>query len=143
MFHKRIDTGLLTGPALLLSLMLTGCPEDPLGPDNRMALLALGQCNDGRALQLAERAIAQGSEQNVLQGLMLKAAILRDRGDNAAAEALYPQIQVAWDKAKRRALRPDRRERDIQMFIDITRDERRAHGLDPDCASGGAKARGQ
>jgi hypothetical protein len=118
----------------LLALPLAGCGEDPMGPDNRMALLALGQCRHDQALQLTDNAIERGNEPNQQQALMLKAAILRDRGDTAAAEALYPRIDATWEAVKRRTLSPERRERDIALFIDIAQRERVVRGLAPDCA---------
>ena len=66
---------------------------------------------------------------------MLKAAILRDRGDGAAAEALYPRIDETWEAVKRRALSPERRERDIARFVDIAQKERIARGWAPDCTN--------
>ena len=121
--------------ALAASLVLVGCGEDPLGADNRMALLALGKCRHDQALQLTENAMQRGNEHNVQQSLMLQAAILRDRGDASAEQALYPKIAEAWEAVKRRALTPERRERDIRLFIDVARDERLAQGLAPDCAA--------
>jgi hypothetical protein len=100
-----------------------------------MALLAFGQCRYDQALQLADNAIERGSDRNLQQALMLKAAILRDRGDSAAAEALYPRIDETWEAVKRRALSPERRERDIALFIDIAQRERIGQGLTPDCAA--------
>ena len=125
---------LAASSALAAGLLLTGCGEDPLGADNRMALLALGKCRHEQALQMTENAMQRGNEHNVQQALMLQAAILRDRGDNKAAQALYPKIAEAWEAVKRRPLTPERRERDIRMFIEVARDERLAQGLDPDCA---------
>jgi len=119
---------------LLILLLLAGCGEDPMGPDNRMALLAFGQCRYDQALQLTDNAIERGSEPNVQQALMLKAAILRDQGDSAGAQALYPRIDDTWEAVKRRALSTERRERDIALFIDIAQRERIAQGLAPDCA---------
>lgn len=136
--HSNRRLALLTILPLLLSL--GGCGEDPMGPDNRMALLALGQCRFDQALQLADNAIERGSDRNQQQALMLKAAILRDRGDSAAAEALYPRIDETWVAVKRRALSPERRERDIARFIDIAHKERLARGLAPDCAEGAPPA---
>jgi hypothetical protein len=115
-------------------LLLVGCSEDPLGPENRFALIAFGQCSYNQALMLADQAIAKGNPDNVERGLMLKAAILRDRGDVTEAEALYPKIEAAWQEARDKPLSPDRRERDIQMLIDIAHAERRDKGLDPSCA---------
>lgn len=117
----------------LCLLALAGCSEDPLGPENRFALIAFGQCGHDQALMLVDQAIARGQPDNVERGLMLKAAILRDRGDIAASEALYPKIEEAWQAAKEKTLSPSRRERDIQMFVDIAHAERRTKGLEPDC----------
>jgi hypothetical protein len=114
-------------------LVLTGCGDDPLGPDNRMALLALGQCEHELALQLTDNALERGSPPNVHRALLLRAAILRDLGDAHGERALYPRIDEAWRGVKRRELKPARRERDIQMFIDVARNERRARGLEPGC----------
>jgi hypothetical protein len=119
--------------AVLGLLVLVGCSEDPLGPENRFALIAFGQCQHDQALMLVEQAIARGQPENIERALMLKAAILRDRGDLAASEALYPQIEAAWQAAKDKTLSTNRRERDIQMFIDIAQAERRTKGLDPGC----------
>jgi hypothetical protein len=119
---------------LPIPLLLSACGKDPLGPDNRMALMALGECRHNQALLLTDNALARGSEPNQMQALLLKAAILRDRGDDAAAEALYPRIDDTWQAVKRRALTPERREHDIQRLIDVARDERRTRGMDPGCA---------
>lgn len=120
--------------ALAASLLLVGCGEDPLGADNRMALLALGKCRHDQALQLTANAMQRGNAHNVQQSLMLQAAILRDRGDSNTEQALYPKIAEAWDAVKRSPLTPERRERDIRIFLDVARDERLANGMDPDCA---------
>lgn len=119
--------------AALCLLVLAGCSEDPLGPENRFALIAFGQCNHDQALMLVEQAIARGQPENVERGLMLKAAILRDLGDLAGSEAMHPEIEAAWQAAKDKTLSPSRRERDIQMFIDVAHAERRIKGLDPSC----------
>lgn len=123
---------------LLAVLLLAGCPKDPLGADNRLALVALGQCRHAQALQLTDRAIAQGSEHNVQQALMLKAAILLDVGDRAGAEALYPAIAEAWQTARRKELTPARRARELRLFLDVARDQRVSAGLAPDCGLPGA-----
>lgn len=119
--------------ALMVVLALIGCAEDPMGAENRFALMALSQCNHAQALMLVEQAIERGNADNVERGLMLKAAILRDRGDNAAAEALYPRIEAAWQAAKEKPLSASRRERDLRMFLDIAQAERHAQGLDANC----------
>ena len=136
--HSSRRLALLT---ILPLLSLGGCGEDPLGPDNRMALLAFGQCRYDQALQLTDNAVERGSEPNLQQALMLKAAILRDRGDSAAAEALYPRIDETWEAVKRRSLSPERRERDIARFIDIAHKERIARGLAPDCTEAAQPAK--
>lgn len=122
------------GAAALAALLATGCGEDPLGPDTRLALIAFGQCRYDQAMQLTENAIARGTPQNVSRARLLQAAILRDRGDTAAAEALNPAIDAAWQAARHGALKPERRERDIRLFIEVARAERQAHGLAPDCS---------
>lgn len=127
--YRLLFAGLCAGTLLL------GCGEDPLGPENRFALVAFGQCSYDQALMLTDQAIARGNADNVERGLMLKAAILRDRGDQAAAEALYPQIAAAWERARDKPLKPSRRERELQILIDIARAERRAKELDPNCDS--------
>jgi hypothetical protein len=119
---------------VLGTLLLAGCPNDPMGPDIRLALLALGQCNHDAALKLADNGIAAGDDNNRERGLMLKAAILRDRGETAAAEALYPDIAEAWKARKGSTLKDSRRERDIGLYLDVARAERRARGLPEDCA---------
>jgi hypothetical protein len=119
--------------ATLALALLAGCSEDPLGPENRFALIAFSQCNHAQALMLVEQAIKRGNLENKERGLMLKAAILRDQGETGAAEALYPEIEEAWQKAKQKSLSPQRRERDIQMLIDIAHAERYAKKLDPSC----------
>jgi hypothetical protein len=125
--------GLFSALLLLSALLLASCAEDPMGPENRFAIIAFGQCSYDQALMLADQAIAKGNADNVERGLMLKAAILRDRGDLKAAEALYPQIDAAWQAAKDKPLSESRRLRDIQMFIDVAHAERHAKGLDPSC----------
>ncbi|MEA3639535.1 MAG: hypothetical protein VBE63_06285 [Lamprobacter sp.] len=129
--HARLGPFGIAG--LLSVLLLSGCAEDPMGPENRFALIAFGQCSHNQALMLVDQAIAKGHADNLERGLMLKAAILRDRGDLAAAEALYPKIDAAWQAAKEKTLSPSRREREIQMFINIAQAERHAKGLDPSC----------
>jgi hypothetical protein len=128
-------------PALPTLLLLTlpllplgGCGEDPMGPDNRLALMALTKCRHDQALQLADNAIARGNAQNVHRAWALKAAILRDRGDTGAAEKLYPEIAAAWEAAKGRTLTDARRERDIGLFLEVARAERLAQGLSEDCS---------
>lgn len=113
--------------------LLSGCPEDPMGPGNRMAMIALGQCKHDLALDLVNQAIATGNEDARERGLMLKAAILRDRGDTEAAEALYPQIADAWKARKGSTLKESRRERDIGLYLDVARAERQARGLSETC----------
>ena len=119
--------------AITLVLALSSCSEDPMGAENRFALMALSQCNYEQALLLVEQAIARGNADNVERGLMLKTAILRDRGDSAAAEALYPALDAAWQAAKEKSLSANRREREIKMFLDIAQAERHAKGLDAAC----------
>ncbi len=113
--------------------LLSGCPEDPLGPDNRLALIAFGRCDDQQALQLADLAIARGDAHHIQRALMLKAAILRDRGDTSEAEAIYPELAKAWTAARKSELKTSRRERDISILIDIAHNERRANDLPTDC----------
>ena len=122
--------------ALLAPLLLSAgaCGEDPMGPDNRMALLALGQCRHEQALQLTDNAMERGNDRNLQQALLLKAAILRDQGNSAAEQALYPRIDETWEAVKRRTLSPERRERDIALLVDIAQRERIARGLAADCA---------
>ncbi len=115
----------------LCALILSGCADDPMGPENRFALIAFGQCSYNQALMLANQAIDNGNTDNIERGLMLKAAILRDQGNLEAAEALYPAIDAAWEVAREKTLSASRRERDIQMFIDIAHAERHAKGMDP------------
>jgi hypothetical protein len=129
--YQRLSRPLLG--AMLALALLTSCSEDPLGPENRFALMAFSQCNHAQALMLVEQAIENGNLDNRERGLMLKAAILRDQGETAAAEALYPEIEEAWQRAKKKSLSPQRRERDIQMLIDIAQAERYAKKLDPSC----------
>ncbi|NBC48231.1 MAG: hypothetical protein GVY22_09620 [Gammaproteobacteria bacterium] len=129
--RPRLHRSLLAG--LCASALLLGCGNDPLGPENRFALVAFGQCSYDQALMLAEQAIASDNPDHVERGLLLKAAILQDRGDTAAAEALYPEIAAAWERARDKPLKPSRREREIQLLLDIARAERRAKELDPDC----------
>lgn len=125
----------LKAACLLAALaLLAGCGEDPMGPDNRLALLALSKCRHAQALQLTENAIARGNEHNIHRGWALKAAILRDMGDTQGAQALYPRIAEAWEAAKGRTLTPARRERDIRLFLDVARAERVAMGLAEDCS---------
>lgn len=121
------------GLLALLALLLSGCPKDPLGADNRLALVALGQCQHAQALLLTERAIAVGSKHNVQQAQMLRAAILLDGGDRAGAESLYPAIDAAWEAARGKALTPARRARELRLFRDVARDQRISAGLPPDC----------
>jgi len=118
----------------LAALMLTACGDDPMGPDNRLALMALGKCRYDQALLLTDNAIARGNAQNVHRAWALKAAILRDRGDTKGAEALYPEIAAAWEAAKGRTLTDARRERDIGLFLQVARAERQANGLTADCS---------
>jgi hypothetical protein len=119
---------------LLAGLLLAGCGEDPMGPDNRLALMALGKCRHAQALQLTDNAIARGNANNIHRAWALKAAILRDMGDTEGAEALYPQIEAAWEAAKGRTLTDARRERDIGLFQEVARAERQSHGFAADCS---------
>lgn len=127
---SRLATSLL---ALLLLLSLTACGPDPLGPDNRMALIALGRCESVEALTWVAAAKTRGSDQNVYQSLLLNAAILLEHGETAAAEALYPAIEAQWRAMKGRSLSPDKRDRTIDLFLAIVRDERVRHGLGENC----------
>lgn len=115
------------------TVLLSGCPNDPMGPGNRLAMVALGQCKHELALELVDQAIDTGDEDSRERGLMLKAAILRDQGEPEAAEALYPEIAEAWQTRKGGQLKETRRERDIGLFLDVARAERRARGLPEDC----------
>jgi len=121
-------------PLLLAGLLLSGCGEDPMGPDNRLALMALSECRHTQALQLTDNAIARGNEQNVHRAWALKAAILRDLGDTKGAQALYPKIAAAWEAAKARTLTDARRERDIGLFLEVAHAERHTKGLPADCS---------
>jgi hypothetical protein len=121
-------------PVVLAAGLVTGCPNDPMGPEVRFALIALGQCKYDTALKLVDDAIASDDENYRERGLMLKAAILRDRGDTGAATALYPEIAAAWKARKGSDLKDSRRERDIGLYLDAARGERRANGLPEDCA---------
>lgn len=114
--------------------LLAGCGEDPMGPDNRLALLALSKCRHTQALQLTDNAIARGNAHNVHRAWALKAAILRDMGERQDAEALYPRIAAAWEAAKGRTLTAARRERDIGLFLDVAKAQRVSLGLSEDCA---------
>jgi hypothetical protein len=113
--------------------LLSSCGDDPMGPDNRLALIALTQCQYDKAEQLTDNAAAQGNADNTYRAWVMKAAILRDRGDAAGAEALYPRIESAWEAAKERTLTAYRRERDIGMIADIVRAERLARNRPEDC----------
>jgi hypothetical protein len=104
-----------------------------MGPENRMALIAFGQCRLGPAMQLLDRVIAEGDANSRERALMLKVAMLREQGETAAAEALYPDLAAAWQARKDRALKERRRERDIGLFIDVVRAERRTRNLPVDC----------
>jgi hypothetical protein len=121
-------------PVLLAAMLLNGCGEDPMGPDNRLALMALGKCRHAQALQLTDNAMARGNEHNIHRAWALKAAILRDMGDTEGAEALYSRIEAAWEAAKGRTLTEARRERDIGLFLDVARAERLANGMAADCS---------
>jgi hypothetical protein len=123
---------------MLALALLAGCSEDPLGPENRFALIAFSQCNHAQALMLVEQAIEQGNPDNKERGLMLKAAILRDQGDTVAAEALYPAIAKSWEQARGKSLSPQRREREIKMLVNIAHAERHAKNIDPKCRAPGA-----
>lgn len=114
-------------------LPLSSCGDDPIGPDNRLALRAFGLCRHAQALQLTDNAVERGSARNAQQALMLKAAILRDQGENAAAEALYPRIAEHWEAVKRRALTPEQREREIAVLVEVAHNERIAQGVSPNC----------
>lgn len=127
--------GALAISSLLLGLLAGGCGEDPMGPDNRLALMALGKCRHAQALQLADNAIARGNEHNVHRGWALKAAILRDMDDTRGAEAIYPEIAEAWETAKGRTLTEARRERDIGLYLDVAHAERQVNGLGVDCSN--------
>lgn len=122
---------LLTTAALLL--LLAACQKDPLGPENRMAMMALTQCRHDQALLLTDAALARGNEHNRLRALLVKAAILRDRGDAAAAEVLVPAIDAAWVESKRSQPTPARRERDIGLYLQVAQADRQARGIAPDC----------
>ncbi|WP_328983786.1 hypothetical protein [Thiorhodovibrio winogradskyi] len=116
------------------SLLLSGCPEDPMGPDNRMALIAFGRCDHQQALELTNRAIERGEDPHHIQrAWMLKAAILRDQGQMAALKTIYPQLDAAWKNARKSELSDSRRERDINILIDVAHNERRANRLAVDC----------
>ncbi len=125
---------LLLSCALLATTgLLSSCGEDPMGPDNRLALLALTQCQYDKATRLTDNAAAQGNADHTYRAWVLKAAILRDRGDAAGAEALNPGIEAAWEAAKERTLSEYRRERDIGMIEDVVRAERLARNRPEDC----------
>jgi hypothetical protein len=135
MIDRRLPPAIAAAAAALL---LSGCPQDPLGPENRLAVLALSQCRHAEAMDLADRAARSGHKYNVQRALLLKAAILRDSGDAAAAEALYPDIEAAWRAAKQRDLDAERREREIGLFLEVARQERRAKGLPLTCSAADA-----
>ncbi len=130
-FHPRRHRFWL---ALGLMVTLGGCGKDPMGPENRMALLAFGQCQYERALELTDFAIEQGSDKNAHRALLLQAAIYRDLGQPKAAEALYPAITTQWAAMDKGHLSGSKRERDIQLMLDIALEERRLRELPADCA---------
>lgn len=133
-FQSRPWRGVLLTGFIAAGVLLGGCPEDPMGPDNRLALIAFGRCQPEQALHLTDLAIKQGDAHQRQRAWMLKAAILRDSGDLSGAQALYPELEAAWMAVKKNPLQPSRRERDIRLLIDIAYQERRAHGLPGDCA---------
>lgn len=118
----------------LAGALLGGCPEDPLGPDNRMALLAFGRCDHAQAVQFAARAIASEDPRYVQRAWMLKLAMARDQGDSDAALAISAQLETAWANARGGTLTAARRERELGILSDIAHQERRAQGLPADCA---------
>lgn len=134
--HPRaqwMTQALWIGLLVAITPLLSGCPQDPMGPDNRMALIAFGRCDYAQALQLTDMAIERGDDMHIQRAWMLKAAILRDQGDTAAAEAIYPKLEATWKAAKKTDLKTSRRERDIAILIDIAHNDRRANGLAADC----------
>lgn len=128
-------------PALPLAVVavivsLAGCSEDPMGPENRLALLAWGRCQPEEALRLADAALTSPAPETRYHALVLKAAMRREAGDIAGAEALYPRMAAEWQAAKEKPLNERRRERDIAMRLTIAESERHMHGFAPDCSDG-------
>lgn len=119
--------------ALLCAVPLSGCPEPRLGPDLKMGMMALAQCRHDQALLLADAALARGDAQTRLRALLLKAATRIDRGDQPALEALYPEIDTAWQAARRRVPTPAQRAEAIDLFLGAARTDRQARGIAPDC----------
>lgn len=113
--------------------LLNGCGEDPMGPENRLALMAWGRCQPDEALRLADLALAKPEPEARYHALVLKAAMRREAGDSTGAEALYPRLAAEWQAAKDRTLSERRRERDIAMRLTIAESERHMHGHAPDC----------
>lgn len=116
-------------------MLLGGCPEDPMGPDNRLALVAFGQCDREQALELTDQVIERGEDEyHVQRAWMLKYAILRDMGRSSAAEAIYPQVEESWQAVRHGKLSASRLERELGILTGIAQNDRHAKGLPPDCA---------
>lgn len=125
------------GPLLTLFAcigLLSGCGEDPIGPENRLALMAWGRCQPQEAQRLSDAALSSTAPETRYHALVLKAAMRREAGDTAGAEALYPRMEAEWQAAKDKPLKERRRERDIKMRQTIAESERHMHGFATDCS---------
>jgi hypothetical protein len=116
--------------------LTAGCGEDPMGHENRLALLAWGRCQPDEAERLVAAALAGSEPEARYHALVLKAAMRREAGDSAGAAALYPQMAAEWEAAKDKPLNERRRERDITMRLKIAESERHMQGLAADCSDG-------
>jgi len=105
--------------------------EKRIGPENFEAARRLARCEQDRAINEARKAYKEVSTQEQrAYALMIEAIAEEERGDRAAADAIYPRL-VEVDPARGT---PEKARNDALSGVLKVQQVRKEYGLSPTCA---------